>query len=456
MGYKSIIRFIIISKKYQFENYFSSKWKIFKAIGIIISILMLMFNVYLINLITSNTVNLNIHKELIFVFYIVFNNLIILLYGLIPSVKNTFGFLPNYFPIGKKQKIFISVFLNIINNAFLLIFVFFLILYFTNTFFTFTYLLSSIFLVLISFLLNYSFKNYILGYYIKRNISVLFLIFCTTFYLCVFFVLYKNLITLYHLLFYLLLLIFLLFMYNVFSVNFYNIYENNKRSKVSFKNIFISLLIENKQIFSSLKIGILYKVIILIIFSLVYYLHGIYFLPKIFLFITLAPIAIFTYFLNNVFGFKRKIFLAITSFPFERFHLFYVYFLLSIPLILIDYIVSILFAYTLNLINFNIIVFYLNSTIILLLNGLYFTIKKAVPIPELTSYKISNKNVSMIGNIISLIFVIILSLLKGTSSISLSILFFGILMLLIKFNYYENLFENHKYKLYRILFSNEK
>jgi hypothetical protein len=123
------------------------------------------------------------------------------------------------------------------------------------------------------------------------------------------------------------------------------------------------------------------------------------------LFQFISPIMIFTYWGNNLYGFFSTIW--VNSIVIKPLSIFKIYFQLMIVPIILDLIISLILIFILDKFSYRIVLFYLISISMLLVNGLYFTVNKPMKVEKGIVFSEMKNNVNTLSLFSSYVIVII-------------------------------------------------
>ena len=178
------------------------------------------------------------------------------------------------------------------------------------------------------------------------------------------------------------------------------------------------------------------------------------FIPQGFYWLFLSPIILYSYFLTNLFGFKRELFLIIDLSSKKKNYLIKVYLGFVFVVLPIDLIIFFSFIIINNQFTYNNILYYFISFVPLSYLGFIVAFWKAKFINDSSSFKISNKNVPIIGNILLAASIVILYFLKSNIIFQVAYLFLFSTLICYSLSLFRKTYKKYKYNLYENLFSN--
>jgi len=455
MDFRKIKNTILFLTKIKIENYFDNNWKYLKILLLIIGLIVMGFYLYLSDFLLEAEYNSQIENTNILFLLNVIPIIFISSANMFPTLKLKPNIFPNYYPLKNSLKITLNICYAFLNSFNVLFFMFFFILFIINDHYHFLNLIISYEILFYSFLANYSLRNLLENNFSGTKIGnmiyvilfyILLIIICLSMYLS----LLSNIILL--LIFVLLNILILFFNYkkeqNTLS-------KKNKKyySYKTFNNFYYTIILNHKPIRSSLLTGYIYKIIVLSLITLMLKLKNIMFLPPIFYWLFLSPIILYSYFLNNFFGFKRELFLVVELSIKKRIVLIKMFLGFLLICTLIDAIVFLIFIIVNNQLTTNNILFYFICFIPLSISGIIVSLLQAKSLGNSSSFKISNKNVPIIGNVLSAFSIILLFFLKSSIIFQLLFLSFFIVLAIYMNHMFSKIYSNRKYLLYKKLFS---
>ncbi len=438
---------IISLVSFRFKRFFDFKHSGLQSISRVISLFAFSFSGYLFAAISNQ---IAFQKELItlnefnkYVYLLI--TLIVFTKGLFPSFTPIKHIIQSNLPVTAKKKFLLQIINEFVDIVYLGIFCFILIYTLIINLDGLVFITNSLLLVIMGHL-----SKRLFIYSIQKNIKISFRISFLLIVILLPFLFYSFFLSDNLSIYFCLFIIFFLFVINYYVDNNFRIEKIGVRNYSNKKVFrwFINIFQNNQQLRTVLIISLIVKVLMVFINGWKSF-KGIPLLPiqlyGIILF--LSPLILFTYIFNNLFGYLRSLWLTHTLIGSSFTKIVKSYTSILILPLFLDFLISLILLYSLNLLNYSTVLVWFNITIFMIPFGIYSSFIFPQKINNIISIKSNTNVVSIIVSLVVSVSIILLTFYNpilatiSTIAVSTSLFYLG-----------NKIIKNKDFKVYSKLF----
>jgi len=452
MGIREIGRLLKFLAGVRFRNYFSGKWKAFKFIAMTLLFVNVLIYIFLSDFLIRAQLQNKIQKFDSVSVITISLILMVLIKDNLPSYKRHRNMAAPFYPINYMISNLISIIYELTSPFYVFVVIYLVGLHLVNSYFTSVDLLLTLSFVLYSYCLDRLVKTSVERNFdislLMQILKVIFLVMLlagsvTTMIFHALPKLYTTIIV----------VGITLFIFGR-AVSQRGAYIASIHSHARIRtNIYLSMIMGNGALRSSLFFAFLYKLIILGVFTLVWQVKHRAFMPWIFYWLLISPAGLFSYFLNNFIGFARELFLSFELSGSKMSTFSGIYYKTAIVILPTDMALSLPALFINGQIRLESLLFYFGSFISLTVIGLVLSFRFAKSIPKRITLQLSNQNVPVSSNLISgLIVVILYFLMKEGFVFEVALLFMSLFFVFVSPVYLNTLNVRLRHEVYQRLF----